>query len=366
MLKGAGQETVPQSVPKVEVVPKASNTLSNTSSVEYQPNLEPRVASDSANNLTPSPSDPSANISAKVSPKISQPKKAFITIQLDSQGFKELLKNSILKYQQIKSQIAAQPVSHVIQQVQQKFISTFWDAPTWLVSVVAVILFTIIIVIADSESWIGKVLGSAESISLLVALVLFVKEIPDRQKQFHYQAWSTVDAAHNVKVSYARILALQDLNNDGVSLRGLDAPNAELVEIHLSKANLSRANLKLCDLSKANLCYANLDNANLTEAQLSGANLSHANLGFANLSGANLSSSNFNYANLICANLSHTNLSGANLQEASLSGANLAGAYLTGANLKNAKVSNFDLSNAFLEGAIMPDGSKYTSPESQS
>ena len=364
MLKGAGQETVAQSVPK-EVVPKSSTSLSNTAPEEYKPSLAPLPASDSTNSLTP---DPSVNISANVFPSTSKSKKAFIVIQLDSQAFKEVLDNSIvqyqLKYQQIQSQIAAQPLSDTIKQIPQQLVSAFWNAPTWLVAVVAVVVFTLVIVIADSTSFIGKALGATESIGLLVALVLFVKEIPDRRKQFHYQAWSTVDAAHNVKVSYARILALQDLNADGVSLRGLDAPNAELVEINLPKANLSRANLESSDLSNANLSYANLDNANLSQTQLSGANLSHANLGFANLSRANLSSTNFNYANLICANLSHTNLSGANLQEANLSGANLAGAYLTGANLKNAKVSNFELSNAFLECAIMPDGSKYVPPES--
>ncbi|MEH1884112.1 pentapeptide repeat-containing protein, partial [Nostoc sp.] len=42
-------------------------------------------------------------------------------------------------------------------------------------------------------------------------------------------------------------------------------------------------------------------------------------------------------------------------------GANLEGAYLSGANLKNAKVSDDELSNAFLEGAIMPNGSRYKS-----
>jgi uncharacterized protein YjbI with pentapeptide repeats/hemoglobin-like flavoprotein len=366
MLKGTGQETVTQPVPK-EVVPKPSSTLSNAASLPYQPSLAPSPDSDSTNNLTP---DPPINISANLFPSIGKPKKAFIVIQLDSQAFKEVFENLIvkyqLKYQQIQSQIAAQPLSEMIQQVPQKFVNLFWIAPTWLVTTVAVVVFTLVIVITDSNSFIGKALGSTESIGLLVALVLFVKEIPDRRKQFHYQAWSTVDAAHNVKVSYARILALQDLNADGISLRGLDAPNAELVEINLPKANLSRANLQLCDLSNANLSYANLDNANLSQTQLSGANLSRANLGFANLSHANLSSTNFNHANLICTNLSHTNLSGANLQEASLSGANLTGAYLTGANLKNAKVSSFDLSNAFLEGAIMPDGSKYAPPESQS
>lgn len=250
-------------------------------------------------------------------------------------------------------------LSEVLKQIPSKLIDVFWIAPVWLVAVVAAVMFTVFLIIADDNSLLGEVLGAADTISLVVALVLFIKEAPDRRKQFHYQAWSIVDAAHNVKVSYARILAMQDLNEDGVSLRGLDAPGAELVDINLSHANLSKANLMECDLTNANLSYANLDNANLSQVKLSGANLSHAKLGFARLSQANLSSANLSNANLICADLSNANLSGANLKDASLSGANLEGAYLTGANLKNAKVSDYELSSAFREGAIMPDGSKY-------
>ncbi|KAF3883818.1 MULTISPECIES: globin domain-containing protein [Nostocales] len=246
-------------------------------------------------------------------------------------------------------------------QIPHKLMDAFWIAPTWLIAIVSAVLFAVVVVIVDDNSVLGEVLGAADTVSLVVALVLFIKETPDRRKQFHYQAWGTVDAAHGVKVSYARILALQDLNEDGVSLRGLDAPGAELVDINLSHANLSNANLMTSDLTNANLHSANLDNANLCEAKLSGANLSHAKLGFTRLSRANLNSAKLNDANLICADLSHANLSGANLKNASLSGANLQGAYLGSANLKNAKVSEAELSGAFLEGAIMPDGSKYRS-----
>ncbi|MEJ6483478.1 globin domain-containing protein [Nostoc punctiforme UO1] len=262
---------------------------------------------------------------------------------------------------QFPTKISTQPLSQVFKQIPHKLIDAFWIAPTWLIAIVSAVLFTIVVVIVDDNSVLGEVLGAADTISLVVALVLFIKEIPDRRKQFHYQAWSTVDAAHGVKVSYARILALQDLNEDGVSLRGLDAAGAELVDINLSHANLSNANFMASDLTNANLHSANLDNANLCEAKLSGAILSHAKLGFARLSQANLNSANLSDANLICADLSQANLNGANLKDASLSGTNLQGAYLNGANLKNAKVSDYELSNAFLEGAIMPDGSKYRS-----
>lgn len=57
-------------------------------------------------------------------------------------------------------------------------------------------------------------------------------------------------------------------------------------------------------------------------------------------------------------------MSGANLKNATLSGSNLDNAYLSGANLKGAKVGISELNAAVLEGAIMPDGSKYQSLKS--
>ncbi len=288
-------------------------------------------------------------------------KKTLISVQLDSKTLQELIKNFIVSYQQIQTKIFEQPLGEVLKQIPQKLINAFWRSPTWLVTIVSAILFTAIVVVVDTDSLLGKAFNAAESISLVVALVLFIKETPDRRKQFHYQAWSMIDAAHDVKVSYARFLALQDLNEDDVSLRGLEASGAELVAINLSHANLSQANLMESDLSNANLSYANLDNANLAQAKLSGANLSYAKLGFAQLSQANLNSTNLRGANLSCADLSHANLSGADLRDASLSGANLEGAYLTGANLKNANVSDYELSSAFIEGVILPDGSRHKS-----
>ncbi len=246
-------------------------------------------------------------------------------------------------------------------QVARNIIDTFWRTPAWIIATVVAIAMMGIFLVTDETSQFAKVLGGLEAISVVVALVLFIKEAPDRKKQFHYQAWSIIDAAHSVNVSYARVLALQDLNEDGVSLRGLNAAGADLVEIQLPKANLSHANLSAADLSNANLHQANLNKAKLSETKLSGANLSGANLSFAQLSRANLSSANLNSANLICADLSNANLSGADLRNASLSGANLATAYLGGANLKGAQVSISELSVAFLDGAIMPDSSRYRS-----
>jgi hemoglobin-like flavoprotein/uncharacterized protein YjbI with pentapeptide repeats len=268
-------------------------------------------------------------------------------------------------FQEFQAKVSIQQWKTFPKRVLGRSSEAFWAAPVWLVAAIAAITWSGIFVVAEENSLIAKVLEGADTTSLILALVLFIKEAPDRRKQFHYQAWSTVDAAHGVKVSYARILALQDLNEDGVSLRGLDAPGAEFVEIQLPNANLSHANLSAADLSNAYLSHADLNKANLHQTKLSGANLSDANLSFAQLTQANLSSASLSSANLICADLSRANLSGANLRNANLSGANLAEAYLTGANLKGAKISMSELQAAFVEGATMPDGSKYRSEKSQ-
>ena len=264
-------------------------------------------------------------------------------------------------YQPVQSVVPANQWGENLKTVPVKIVKTFWKLPAWAVASGAAGIMGAVFWLAGDNSVLAEILEDADAIILIVALVLFIKEAPDRRKQFHYQAFARIDAAQGEKVSYARFLALQDLNEDGVSLRGLDGAGAVLAEINLQGANLSAANLSETDLSYANLSNANLDNANLCQAQLIGANLSHANLSFAGLSKTNLSSANLGSAKLGCADLSQANLSGANLSHASLSGANLEGAYLSGANLKDAKVSVDELSGAFLEGAIMPDGLTYQS-----
>ncbi|MBP5973515.1 pentapeptide repeat-containing protein [Brasilonema sp. CT11] len=303
------------------------------------------------------------NESEQFQPQAEQQRKHLILILLDGEILKKIRVKITNTSQRFQPKLSVERWSETLKQIVRKSIDAFWILPVWLIATVSAVVMTVVFVFTDEKSLLGKALAGTNTASLVVALVLFIKEAPDRRKQFHYQAWSTVDAAHNVKVSYARIMALQDLNQDGVSLRGLDAPGAELVDINLPSSNLSAANLSETDLSNANLSHANLDNANLSQSKVSGANLSYANLSFARLSHVNFSSANLSSAKLLCADLSHANMSGVNLRNATLSGANLNGTYLTGANLKGAKVSLSELSGAFLEGAIMPDGSKHRSSE---
>jgi hemoglobin-like flavoprotein len=198
----------------------------------------------------------------------------------------------------------------------------------------------------------------ANPLSLLLALFLYIRETPERKKQFHYHAWSTIDNAAHVKTSNARFLALQDLCADGVLLRGLTLEAVDLKGIDLAEADLGSATLRECNLASSVLNEADLNHANLSKANLSGAQLKSANLGFAKLNNANCSSADLSGANLMFADLTNANLSGVNLSGAKLSGAVFAGTYLSGANLMGTDIGVTDLESAFLVGAIMPDGSK--------
>lgn len=246
-----------------------------------------------------------------------------------------------------------------LRQLLSASLDLFWQAPTWLVVAIAVTLFLALIPLAKDNFILEEILEYAETISIFVGLVLLIKEYPERKKEFHYQAWSLIDAAKGNKISYARFLALQDLNQDGVALKGLDLVGAELEGIELDRVDFKDANLRTANLTNAKLYKGNCSRADLSKANLSGVDLRQSDLSFANLSRSNLSSADLSKANLVCADLSNANLSGVNLSKANLSGVKFQGAYLSGANLKDAQVIISDLKTAYLIDAIMPDGSIY-------
>jgi hypothetical protein len=164
-------------------------------------------------------------------------------------------------------------------------------------------------------------------------------------------------------------------------LEGLDPKRKGVVVQFLHESNLIPGEQeKVVDLSGANLRDADLFGLNLREAGLAGAFLERANLRKAHLPGADLGGTRLYGADLAGANLSGASLWNARLQSrpdlrleaANLSGANLSGANLSGANLSGADLSGANLSEAkgvteerleeqakTLEGATMPDGSKY-------
>lgn len=129
------------------------------------------------------------------------------------------------------------------------------------------------------------------------------EEKNEAKKALQNQAWTLIHLADGQIVSGGRILAMEELARDGVSMAGI---------------NLNQANLR-----GANLSGADLEGATLREADLAGANLGRTNLRGGDLRGTNLRE----------AYLRGTNLSGANLEGAYLEGSNLNGANIFG--LKN-------------------------------
>ncbi|NEO65539.1 MAG: pentapeptide repeat-containing protein [Moorea sp. SIO4G2] len=166
-----------------------------------------------------------------------------------------------------------------------------------------------------------------EGFALLFGASFYILESPERRNRIIYEAWQIVDnaAATGVSTSYARVEALEVLNKYGVSMRGLDAPNADLIEIDLGNAKLHQATLNDAELTGANLTEADLNKANLAGANLRGAKLAQALLIIANLSKTDLSIADLSNADLRNADLSGANLSGADLSGANLSGTNLEG-----------------------------------------
>ncbi|MEM9949026.1 MAG: pentapeptide repeat-containing protein [Cyanobacteria bacterium P01_D01_bin.36] len=226
--------------------------------------------------------------------------------------------------------------------------------PTWLVALISVVLLAVLVVVLRGDpnvlypgqpygyrrKVLNVILDDAEAIAIMVAVILYVKGAPDRKTQKHYEAWRVIDtaAAANVTTSYARNKALKDLHHDGVPLKWLEAPRANLAGIELPKANL-----ECCNLAGTNLEGANLRGANLVGANLIGANLSHVDLVGSDLGSADLSEANLRGANLTGANLWETNFSNAEMRWAELEQA--------------------QLNHATLEETILPDGSLSNEPK---
>lgn len=160
-----------------------------------------------------------------------------------------------------------------------------------------------------------EVLEYAGTFSILVVVILYFAERPDRIKQKHYQAWQVINTAQGKGGSGGRIEALQELNLDGVPLVGVDAQGAFLMGLRLDRAPLARANFSSSDLRGCRLSSAELDFATLTGANFRGCDLENASLENSDLSNTDLTGANLNGARLAGANLEN-----ADLQECDLKG----------------------------------------------
>jgi Pentapeptide repeats (8 copies) len=163
-----------------------------------------------------------------------------------------------------------------------------------------------------SEFALFTVLEYLGKLSIVVAVIFYFLEAPTRRKQAQYDAWRVITSNEAKPGNGGRIQALQDLNDSGIDLSGVDLQKAFLGGVKLSTATLREARLS---------------GTNLREGDLSGADLRDADLTGATLIGADLS-------------------------DADLTGAKLANAQLTGARLIGTKLERADLRDADLRGAF--------------
>ncbi|MBV9072838.1 MAG: pentapeptide repeat-containing protein [Acidobacteria bacterium] len=177
-----------------------------------------------------------------------------------------------------------------------------------------------------------EVLEYMGSLSILVAVFFYFHDADNRVKQRHYQAWQVINTAQGKGGSGGRIEALQELNNDGVPLVGVDVSGAFLQGVHLGKARLLRsdfsaADVRNSDFKSADLQDSNLRSANFRQADFRLASLLRAQIDDADLRGADLSGADLSGTVLDNTDLCYSRLAGVSWKNiSSLKGTNLFGA----------------------------------------
>lgn len=110
-----------------------------------------------------------------------------------------------------------------------------------------------------------RIIGKLASLSVVLGVITYIAEIPQRaeqkaleQKRTQYEAWQIVKANEGQRTSGGRIEALRDLHKSEVSLAGLNVSDSYLKGINLERADLFSSTLSKANLSEANLNFANL------------------------------------------------------------------------------------------------------------
>ena len=277
--------------------------------------------------------------------------------QLDAH-LEEIQANDLKKFRPTKKLTYAQKVKKRQKKGPlTRFQQWFWAKPGWLIAAYAALFFVTFSFFEQENPYIQRFIEILEPLSVIIAVLLYIKELPERKKQFQYQAWSIIDNASKIENSQARILALEELCDAGVSLADIDLTKSNLNAIELNGVDLSHAKMDGVQLVKAELFYTNFSNATLKEANCTGMICYRSDFGFVQLQDANCSGSNFRKANLMFANFKGANLSGCNFSFSNLKGASFEGAYINGANFTGASLIEEDLFKATLSEIIMPDGS---------
>ncbi|MGC6422716.1 MAG: pentapeptide repeat-containing protein [Flavobacteriaceae bacterium] len=240
-----------------------------------------------------------------------------------------------------------------------KFEKWFWSQSILKIGFLVTFIFYVLTFTSTKYPFLGLILNSLEPLGVLLAVLIFIRETPERRKQFHYQALSTIDRAAGIRNSKARIIALQDLVDQGINLDELDLGNANLEEIELNGVEIKNGNFMGSNLKKAEMHLANLQKGNFKNTQGHSFKIRFGNLSFSDFTNSNFSNADFSSANLMFANFNQTKLSGAKFINAKLKGAKFTDAFLSGADFTGADVNMDALKKANLINVILPDGTLF-------
>jgi len=160
-----------------------------------------------------------------------------------------------------------------------------------------------------------QILDYVRGFGVIVIVVFYFYDSGNRVKQRHYQAWQVINTAQGKGGNGGRIEALEELNEDHVSLVGVDVSGAFLQGLHLEKGDLARAMLNAADVRNAivvssDLRDADLRSANFRECDCVRTSFSGAMLDEADFWGADLSGVDLTEASLVNTDLRNTNLLG--------------------------------------------------------
>jgi BTB/POZ domain-containing protein KCTD9 len=206
----------------------------------------------------------------------------------------------------------------------------------------------------------SKLLPLFETFAIAIALIIYILEGGDRRESRSREDWTLIDSARGSETSGARVSAILRLYEEKESLRGLDAPGADLRSIRLEGADLEYADFREAKLNNALLSRAKLNGANLQDIILEEADMQFIQLEDSDLRGANLKKVNMQGALLGGAKLHRVNLRGSNLVKSDLRGARFCSTSLRGADLYGAQLqettferidfSDVRISNCNIEG----------------
>jgi hypothetical protein len=161
-----------------------------------------------------------------------------------------------------------------------------------------------------------EVLEYVERLGILVAIIFYFADGPNRAKQRHYQAWQVINTAQGKGGSGGRVEALEELLKDKVSLVGVDVSDAYLFGVRLEKARLDRSNFHGADARGGSFEKAKLEFADFTSANVRRGNFNQADLRNSVLNDADLSGASFAEADLSETELNRTDLRNADLNRA--------------------------------------------------